>query len=131
MPERPLLILPAPGPSLRPKKPAYSPPPHLPSRLRQTERLHPQFTSLQRTFDARRLRIRTEAAGLSPEEVVVLETIGPVPDFVVAVRNTPGLEWLGEIEEEDIPPDDDFFIVHDGIPQRDKLLRGRLFLLAS
>ena len=81
-------------------------------------------------MDARRARLRTESSGVIPEEVIVLETIGPVDDFIVAVRNVRGLEWLGEIEEENIPPDDDFFIAdREGVPKADKLLRGRLFLI--
>ena len=46
-----------------------------------------------------------EASGVVPEEVIVLETVGSVDDFIVGVRHIDGLEWLGEIEEEDIPPD--------------------------
>jgi hypothetical protein len=50
----------------------------------------------------------------------------------VAVRNIEGLEWLGEVEEEDIPPDDDFFVADpDGAPKAEKMLRGRLFLVLS
>ncbi|MCI0620816.1 MAG: S8 family peptidase [Acidobacteria bacterium] len=67
-----------------------------------------------------------------PEEVIVLETVGAVDNFIGAVRNIEGLEWLGEIEEEDIPPDDDFFVAdRDGTARTDKLLRGRLFLVLS
>ncbi len=133
MPERPLLILPTPTEPLRQKKKGFPPDKsHLPSRGRQAERLTPRFTVLQEAMDARRARLRTESSGVIPEEVIVLETIGPVDDFIVAVRNVRGLEWLGEIEEEDIPPDDDFFIAdHEGCPRTDKLLRGRLFLILS
>jgi hypothetical protein len=44
-----------------------------------------------------------------PEEVFVLETVDTVERFIRAVERLPGMEWLGEIEAEDIPPDDDFF----------------------
>jgi hypothetical protein len=65
-----------------------------------------------------------------PEEVVVLETIGTVEGFIRAVEKIPGMEWLGEIDEEDIPPDDDFFAVDDEEERRpDKMLRGRLFMI--
>ena len=131
MPERPLLILPTPTEPPKQKKKGFPPQKsHLPSRERQAERLTPRFTVLQETIDARRARLRTESSGVIPEEVIVLETIGPLDDFIVAVRNVRGLEWLGEIEEEDIPPDDDFFIADRvGAPRDDKLLRGRLFLV--
>lgn len=131
MPERPLLILPAPtAPARRTKKPGWGGKPHLPSRDRQGTRLTPVFTALQQAFEAQSARMRTVATGLSPEEVIVMETVGPVDDFIVAVRGVPGLEWLGEIEEEDIPPDEDFFVpAADGSTPKDKTLRGRLFLI--
>lgn len=131
MPERPLLILPSPGePERRKQKSGGGGRPHLPSRQRQAERLVPRFSLLQQALDARRARLQTEAAGITPEEVVVLETVGPVEDFIVAVRNIDGLEWLGEVEEEDIPPDDDFFIVdREDAPRAERLLRGRVFLI--
>jgi hypothetical protein len=84
--------------------------------------------ALQLAFEARRARLRTEAAGLAPEEVIVLETVGPVEDFIVAVRNVEGLEWLGEIEEEEIPPDDDFFVEDSDGRRSEKPMRGRVFL---
>ncbi|MDP3723958.1 MAG: S8 family peptidase [Candidatus Omnitrophota bacterium] len=60
----------------------------------------------------------------------MLETVGAVDNLIVAVRGIPGLEWLGEIEEEDIPPDDDFFVAApDGTARLDKALRGRVFLV--
>ena len=133
MPERPLLILPTPTEPPKQKRKGFPPKrPHLPSRERQAERMTPKLAVLQEALDARRARLRTEASGVIPEEVIVLETVGPVNDFIEAVRSVRGLEWLGEIEEEDIPPDDDFFVVdRDGASRTDKLLRGRLFLVLS
>ncbi|MBN1843878.1 MAG: S8 family peptidase [Deltaproteobacteria bacterium] len=70
--------------------------------------------------------------GAIPEEVLVLESVGPVENFLVAARNIPGMEFLGEIEEEDIPPDDDFFALDSkGRPKPEKALRGRIFLVFS
>jgi hypothetical protein len=131
MPDRPLLILPAPtAPGRRRNKGGGSGPTHLPTRQRQGERLNPRFQSLQQAFDARRARLQVEPGGLAPEDVVVLETVGAVADFMSAVRSIPGLEWLGEMEEDEIPPDDDFFIAdRTGAPRPDKTLRGRLFLI--
>ena len=131
MPERPLLILPAPAePAERRKKRGGGGLFHRPSRERQAERLTPRFEQLQRALEARRARLQTEAQGLVPEEVVVLETVGTVEGFIRAVEKVPGMEWLGEIEEEDIPPDDDFFALDDHEQRRrDKTLRGRLFMI--
>jgi len=129
MPERPLLILPNPGlPVSRRKKGGGGAQIGRPSRQRQAQRLGPKFTALQREF----ARIQVEAEGIVPEKVLVLETVGPVEDFFVAVRDIDGMEWLGEIEEEDIPPDDDFFALDsEGRRKPDKTLRGRVFLVFS
>jgi hypothetical protein len=116
---------------MRRKKTGGGGPPHIPSHDRQVERLLPQFTALQNAFEARRVRLLTEAAGIIPEEVIVLETVGTVDDFIAAVRNIEGLEWLGEIEEEDIPPDDDFFVTNQAGVATSKMLQGRLFLILS
>jgi hypothetical protein len=131
MPERPLLILPTPGePTERRRRFGGGDRIHRPSRARQAERLRPRFEELQRAFERRRARLQIEAAGIVPEEVLVLITAGPVENFIVAVRNVPGMEWLGEIEEEAIPADEDFFALdRRGDPRPDKPLRGRLFLV--
>ena len=131
MPERPLLILPSPGePAKRRKKGGGGGQFHRPSRERQAERLPPRFERLQQALEARRARLQVEASGLVPEEVVVLETVGTVDGFIRAVENVPGMEWLAEVEEENIPPDDDFFAMSsDGETRLDKVLRGRLFMV--
>jgi hypothetical protein len=42
------------------------------------------------------------------------------------------MEWLGAIDEEDIPPDDDFFATRlSGTERSDARLRGRLFLVLA
>ena len=131
MPERPLLILPSPGEPLpRRRRGGGGGAPHLPSLVRQAERLDPKFDALQQALEARRVRVQAESHDLVPEEVVVLETIDTVEHFIRAVEKIPGMEWLAEIEETDIPPDDDFFEVTDSGERRpDKTLRGRLFML--
>lgn len=133
MAERPLLILPAPRePVGRRKKSAGGDNIHFPGRGRQAVRIGPKLEALQQAFEARGVRVQAEADGIVPEEVVVLETAGAVENFIVAVRNTPGMEWLGEVDEEDIPPNEDFFTVDKkGERRTDKKMRGRLFLVFS
>ncbi len=97
---------------------------HYPSPERQTERLSPLFGTLRSAFEARRMEIQQAPEGVDPEQVLVFETIGTVDDFVTAIRNTEGLEWMGEIEMDDLLPTEDFFDVED----RAKKLSGRLFL---
>lgn len=131
MPERPLMLLPPPAqPMKRRNRGGGGGRPHLPDRSRQKQRLGAKFDELQTALESRRARIQAEAQGLVPEDVIVLETIGAVDDFIRAVERIPGLEWLGEIEEEDIPPDDDFFeLDKDGERRPDKKMRGRLFMV--
>lgn len=131
MAEKPLLILPTPGePVGRPRKFGGGANINIPTRRRQSQRLRPRFRAIQRSFDARRARLQVEAAGIAPEEVLVLETVEPIDDFFSAIQNIDGMERLGEFEEEDIPPDDDFFALDSkGQRKPEKALRGQLFLV--
>ena len=131
MPDRPLLILPSPGEPLeRQKRSSGGRRFHFPTSVRQAERLSPQFERLQQTLEERRARLQMEARDLVPEEVVVLETVGTVDEFIRAVEKVPGMEWLAEVEAEEIPPDDDFFaLADDGEARPDKALRGRVFMV--
>src|ERR1700722_4796835 len=103
----------------------------LPSVERQRLRMGPKFTSLSTVFEAKRLKLQQTAPGENPELVLVIETIGPIEDFVKAVARVPGLEWLVEWEEEDVPADDDFHPLDRQGARSEGGLAGRLFLLAS
>ena len=131
MPERPLLILPNPGePVRRRRRGGGGGRFHRPSPERQAERLTPRFELLQEVLEERQARLQAEARDVVPEEVVVLETVGTVDQFIRAVERISGMEWLAEIEQEQIPPDDDFFALNDqDEPIRDKALRGRVFMV--
>lgn len=134
MPERPLLILPSSGePVQRRKRSGGGGSFHRPKPARQVERLTPQFKRLQESFEAKSVRLQAEASHLVPEEVVVLEVIGTVENFIRAVERIPGMEWLVELEEEEIPADDDFFVLDKkGNRRFDKeTLKGRLFMVFS
>ncbi len=128
MPEdfKPLLILPKTADANRtPGTPRFSRR-HFPSIERQMARLGPVFQSLQETFEARLATLQADAVGTSPEQVLVFETAGPIKDFVVAVRHTPGFEWLAEWEML-FDPDEDFYQEDD----RTRMLGGRLFLVMA
>src|SRR5690349_2290039 len=110
-PDRPLLILPASAaPQKRAPKSARPTKIHLPTRGRQLKRLTPSFTALQSPLASKTTSVRVSTAATLPEEVIVLESVGAVSDLLNAARKIVGLEWLGEVEEDDIPPDDDFFV---------------------
>ncbi len=123
----PLLIFPEPGHAGKAKRDVRGPKIRLPEPQRQAERLAPQFQRLQQAMDQRRLTLQDNTLGLQPEQVLVLETIGPVQNFINAVKKIEGLEWLGEFELDDIAPDCGF--EDEKKPQ--KSLRGQLFLVMT
>lgn len=93
---------------------------------RQGERLTPRFQELERVFAARQVTLQNDPTGTMPEQVLVLETIGSIKDFMNAVRRIQGLEWMAE-QERDFEPDEDFFL--EGEPE--KPLSGRLYLVLT
>jgi hypothetical protein len=105
MPERPLLIFPTPSIAERIKKRIPRGPSmyHFPSPQRQKDRLTPRFESMLQSF------VTDSTAGIEPEYVLVLETTGQIEDFERAVRAVSGLEWLAEIDTDEITADDEFF----------------------
>jgi len=122
MTDKPLLIL----PSLQIAIPESGPRPipntlKLPGFQRQQERLQPLFDNLLSAF------VTNTSEGLQPEYVLVIDTVGRFADFEKVVRNIPGLEWLAEIDTDDIEQDELF----SDSEKPDKKLEGRLFLAAS
>jgi hypothetical protein len=114
MATRPLLIFPQPERSPRLKKFGGPSDIHFPSHRDQTGRLVPRFQELQRAFEAERALLQLHP-GRQPERVLVLEIIGQIDAFVKAVKRIPGMEWLGEWEEEGIESDEYFYI--EGEPE--------------
>ena len=76
-------------------------------------------------MESRRLALQDNPLGLVPEQVLVLETIGAVDNFVRAVESISGLEWLAEYELDDIAPAHGF----EDEEKPDKDLQGQLFLV--
>lgn len=127
MTERPLLWFPQPLPASRSPLPGGGGKLNKPNHQAQSERVGIKLTELQRAFEARRVELQNTAAGLDPEQVLVIETIGAVEDFYKAAKKIEGLEWMGEIEVDEIPPDENF-----SIPDKpEKLLKGRLYLVLT
>ncbi|NQV34706.1 MAG: S8 family peptidase [Phycisphaeraceae bacterium] len=127
MPERPLLLFPTPQPADRTKHKPFFGRVHKPDVSRQGQRLSPMFNQLQAAFNARRAEIQQNTAGIDPEQVLVIETIGSVDNFANAVKRIEGLEWMGELESDEIAPDNDFY--DEASPAKD--LNGRLYLVMT
>lgn len=127
MAEHPLLVFSEPVLAERAKRPPPRGKIRLPSTQQQVGRLTPQLQRLQQAMDHQRLALQNNPLGLQPEQALVLETIGPIQNFIKAVKKIEGLEWLGEFELDDITPDYGFEDEKD--PQ--KQLKGQLFLVMT
>ena len=127
MPERPLLLFPTPELAGRTKLPPPRGRVHKPDLARQGQRLSPMFSQLQTSFNTRRVEIQQNAAGIDPEQVLVIETIGSIDNFANAVKRIEGLEWMGELESDEIAPDEDFY--DETNPEKE--LNGRLYLVMT
>jgi hypothetical protein len=125
--DRPLLLFPNPEIAKRSNLKGGSGFLHKPSPSRQNERLSPQFCQLQEVFSAKRVAIQQTTAGIDPEMVLVIETVGPIDNFVKTIKRINGLEWLAEIEEDLILPDKDFY----DLKKPERKLSGRLFLVMT
>ncbi len=127
MAERPILILPKPITAERATRRGGGGGPVPLAPLVQQRRLGPRLDELVTAFESKRLRLQTTASGLVPEDVLVLEVASTtVEDFYKAAAKIEGLEYLAEYDEEDIPPDDDFFIEKQGAHEG---YRGRIYLM--
>jgi hypothetical protein len=126
MPERPLLLFPEPESASRTKRQGGPGGYYYPSHDSQGRRLSPIFQNLQIAFRQRNIEIQQSTAGIDPEQVLIIETIGSVEQFANAVRKISGLEWLGEIEVDEIEPNEYFYA-----DDKSKKLKGRLYLILS
>lgn len=128
MAEYPLLMFPIHEVVNRPDGHGGGGMPHKPGYTRQAASLGPKFDVLRHAFEAERLAFQANPQGLAPEFVLVIETRGRVEDFHRAAQAI-GMDWLGELDQEDLEPDDDFWIPHQRTHDRtDKPLDGRLYL---
>ena len=123
----PLLVFPEPVRADRARRSRGGGSVRIPDPARQAHRLVPQFRRLQEAMEKRRLELQENSLGLVPEQVLVLETIGTVDNFIRAVENISGLEWLAEYEIEDIIPAHGF----EDEEKPDKHLKGQIFLVLT
>ena len=84
---------------------------------------------LTAAFEAQRLRLTEQPEALEPEQILVAEIIGELPEFVSAVQRIAGFEWLAEFVEEERYIDDEFALVSRA--GRRKPAPQQLFILAS
>ncbi len=123
----PLLVFSEPARTERAKRGGGGGKVSIPDASRQAERLEPQFQRLQENMEKKRLALQDHPLGLQPEQVLVIETIGSIQNFIRAVEKVSGLEWLAEYELDDISPDYGF----EDEKSPDKQLKGQLFLVMT
>jgi hypothetical protein len=80
-----------------------------PNASRQGIRLTPQFQELHAALAAKRASLSMSAAESDPELVVVFDLAGSAERFVRAIAGIPGLDFLAELDEDLLPPDEDFY----------------------
>ena len=78
-------------------------------------------------MDRQRIALQGISLGLQPEQALVIETVGPIDNFINAIKKIDGLEWLGEFELDDIAPEFGFEDEKDP----EKQLKGQLFLIMT
>ena len=127
MADYPLLVFPQPERAERDDRRGGGSGIRRPDSRRQAERLHPQFERLQEALEQKRLALQDNPLGIQPEQVLVIETVGPIGNFVKAVKRIEGLEWLGELEHDDIEPEHGFEDENDP----EKPLKSQLFLVMT
>ncbi len=127
MAQHPLLVFPEAANGQKARRFGRGQTPQIPGARRQAARLTPQFQRLQQAMERQRMALQDNTFGLQPEQVLVIETIGPIRNFINAVQKIDGLEWLGEFELEEIPPEHGFEDQKDP----EKQLKGQLFLVMT
>lgn len=95
----------------------------------QWDEFAPRLRELQAALEAQRFEIQSSAGGIDPEHTLVLETRGSVDAFVKAVRKIKGMEWMGEVEIEEIDPERDFAPPEGA--QREKSAKHHLYLITT
>jgi len=105
MPEKPLLILPRSGAPLpRLKRPVFFGEHYrFPNRAEAARRFSEKIEAVTEAL------VADEPDAISPENVLVLETVGRVEDFRNAAAKIPGLVWQGEFDVDNIESDDNYF----------------------
>ncbi len=102
-----------------------------PSPGRQGVRITPQFNVLQEAFASRRMDLSDATPEGDPELVAVIDLVGAVDDFYKAASKIPGLEFLFDVEREDVEADEDFHYVDGHGDATDKDVPQHLYMVMS
>lgn len=124
MADLPLLFFPQPVDADRSNLGGGGEPIRKPSASGQRTRLNDKFEEISSSFQA----VSASEQGIEPEQVLVFETIGDrVEGLAKAAEQVPGLEWLAEMDLEDIVPEHGFVNGKDDV----KKLPFRVYAVMS
>jgi hypothetical protein len=114
MPDRPLLILPRPALAPRSRRGGGGAGFTRPTAAQQQQRLDARFREIADSFQT----LQANVQGLDPDQVIVLETIGPtVAGVAQAASQIPGMEWMAELDLGEVPPEHGFAAEDDPTKQ--------------
>lgn len=99
-----------------------------PSKNAQSQRMGSKITNLDTVFSNQTANFHSGIEGQIPEMILVFEIIGNIDEFFGAIQNTPGMEYLGEQQQDMVEPDEYFYLVDSQGEQTMKLLEKRVFL---
>ena len=104
--EYPLLMLPEPSEQDKGGRTGFGSAVHRPSVEAQGRRLAPKLTRLANAFDNKKVRMQANPDGIEPELALVFEVAGSLSSFFGAVNRIDGLDWLFDIEDDEMLPDE-------------------------
>ena len=90
-----------------------------PNARSQGVRISPQFRTLREALEQDRAQLVDTTTAPDPELVAVFDLAGTVDGFLRAATGIDGLEFLSDLQEDQIEADDDFYYMSDGEPSDD------------
>lgn len=123
----PLLMLPEPSEQAKGGRSGFGSSIHRPSVEAQGRRLAPKLTRLANAFDSKKVKMQTNPDGMEPELALVFEVAGSLASFFGSVNRIEGLDWLFDIEDDEMLPDDYFYAEEDA----DASFSGRVYCVMS
>lgn len=130
---RPLLAFPAPTTGRIPPSGRRNPfrPVQRPSAGRQGTRITPQFDALRAALDGGHAQLAESTTAPDPELVAVFDLAGAVDGFLRAASQVEGLEFLSELQEDYVEPDDDFYFVAEGERSGDEVPQSLYMVMTN
>jgi len=110
MAQRPFMVFPEPTVAEKARRGGGGAQLHRPSPQEQKQRLDQKFQSIASGIRT----VQGTTQGVEPEQVVVFESLGEaVEGLVKAAGKIPGLEWLAEMDLDDVRPQGEFYSESD------------------